>query len=384
MTKNSPHTYRELTAVLATELRQLALVSQELREKDAQKFRMLRKICPSCGRNLDWFTLFTGGRVARDVDGNFDVNHLVEVEDPIRCFCGALTGFDFLFRRGSSERSEERRRIFRSCSKRLEQQSELSSEQIQRFLRLVFRLSITDSVTGLSLPTPQVSDHPVIRLTGVERVYKLGTTDVHALRGIDLTVRQREFVALVGASGAGKSTLMNMIGCIDLPTRGHVEIDGLDVTQASESQRTKLRNRRIGFIFQAFNLLHVLNVFENVELPLLAQPELTGKERRERTLKAIDDVQLTKYIRHRPDQLSGGQRQRVAVARALVTSPAIVIADEPTANLDSATAHHIVNLMAEMNETHGVTFLFSTHDEKLISRVRSTIKIADGRIAPRD
>ncbi|HSN15454.1 MAG TPA: ABC transporter ATP-binding protein, partial [Anaeromyxobacteraceae bacterium] len=205
----------------------------------------------------------------------------------------------------------------------------------------------------------------LIRLENVTRTYQLGETTVPALRGVSLDLHPGEFTALVGPSGSGKSTLLNLVGCIDEPDTGKVWVEGVDVAELSDDDRSRLRNRRIGFIFQSFNLVPVLDVQENVELPLLVHEKLPVGERRARVAQALADVGLADFARHPPDKLSGGQRQRVAIARALVTHPILVLADEPTANLDSETAAKILDLMVELNERRKVTFLFSTHDEKL-------------------
>ncbi len=217
-------------------------------------------------------------------------------------------------------------------------------------------------------------------LRNVQKRYKLGDTEVHALRGLNLDVLKGDFTALVGASGSGKSTLLNIIGCIDEPDSGEIFFENINVQKLSETQKSTLRNRKIGFIFQSFNLVPVLNVFENIELPLLIQKEISKKERDERITNAINEVGLTKFLHHLPDKLSGGQRQRVAIARALVTQPSLILADEPTANLDSDTTHKIIDLMLDLNKKKGVTFLFSTHDEKLMNRVTRTLRIQDGII----
>jgi putative ABC transport system ATP-binding protein len=222
----------------------------------------------------------------------------------------------------------------------------------------------------------------LIRLEDVHRTYRLGEAEVPALRGVDLELRAGEFTALVGPSGSGKSTLLNLVGCIDAPDRGRVLLEGVDVATLGDDARSRLRNRKIGFIFQSFNLVPVLDVRENVELPLLVHADLAATERRARVERAIADVGLADFARHPPDKLSGGQRQRVAIARALVTEPALVLADEPTANLDSETARRIVDLMVDLNGRRGVTFLFSTHDEKLMARVGRHVHIRDGRLEP--
>lgn len=220
----------------------------------------------------------------------------------------------------------------------------------------------------------------IVDLKDVHKTYQLGETQVHALRGVTLSIRRGEFMALVGASGSGKSTLLNMVGCIDVPTSGNIQLDGQDVLALSETAKAAVRNQKIGFVFQTFNLIPVLDAYENVELPLMIQPGLTPAQRRERVMGAIQAVGLEEFKHHVPDRLSGGQRQRVAIARALVTAPSLMIADEPTANLDSQTAHHILDLLTELNQKHQVTFLFSTHDEKLMGRVTRTAHIRDGMI----
>ncbi len=220
----------------------------------------------------------------------------------------------------------------------------------------------------------------LIRVEAVTKTYRLGETTVPALRGVTLDLHRGEFTALVGPSGSGKSTLLNMVGCIDEPDSGAVWIEGVNVAALSDDNRSRLRNRRIGFIFQSFNLVPVLDVYENVELPLLVHERLPAAERTARVRQAIEDVGLAEFERHPPDKLSGGQRQRVAIARALVTSPILVLADEPTANLDSGTAQRILDLMVDLNARRKVTFLFSTHDEKLMARVGRHVHIRDGLI----
>jgi putative ABC transport system ATP-binding protein len=220
----------------------------------------------------------------------------------------------------------------------------------------------------------------LVELSGVKKSYKLGETVVPALRGINLEIRAGEFTSVIGASGSGKSTLLNLVGCLDQPTEGSIKIAGLEVTKMNEIQQCELRNEKIGFIFQSFNLVPVLNVWENVELPLLVKAKQSAQERQKRVASVVEAVGLEAFKNHRPDQLSGGQRQRVAIARALVTNPSLVLADEPTANLDSKTAHMILDLMANLNKTQNVTFLFCSHDEKLIGRVGRVVRIQDGVI----
>lgn len=223
-------------------------------------------------------------------------------------------------------------------------------------------------------------DLTFLQLKNVVKTYRLGETTVEALRGLNLNLKRGEFTALIGTSGSGKSTLLNIVGCVDDPDSGTVLFDNQNVIELNEKQKSQLRNKKIGFIFQSFNLVPVLTVFENVELPLLIQPDLSDKDRKQRVQSALEDVELEKFIHFRPDQLSGGQRQRVAIARALVTQPELVLADEPTANLDSKTAHMIIDLLIELNQKKKITFLFCSHDEKLIGRVGRVVRIQDGVI----
>lgn len=224
------------------------------------------------------------------------------------------------------------------------------------------------------------SNATIIRLEQVSKSYRLGKVEVPALRSVSVEIHAGEFTALIGASGSGKSTLLNMIGCIDQPDSGKVWIDGVDVHALSDDKRSDLRNRKIGFIFQSFNLVPVLSVFENVELPLLINPLIPKAERRERVMEAIADVGLDQLAKNLPDQLSGGQRQRVAIARALAGHPLLVLADEPTANLDSDTSLKILDLMLSLNARKKITFLFSTHDDRVVSRVKRIVTIKDGQL----
>ncbi len=221
----------------------------------------------------------------------------------------------------------------------------------------------------------------IIRLENVSKNYHLGEVKVPALKSASLEIHAGEFTAVIGASGSGKSTLLNLIGCIDQPDQGHVRIDGIDILSLSDDERSDLRNQKIGFIFQSFNLVPVLSVFENVELPLLINPKIKASERRQRVMEAIADVGLEALAGNRPDQLSGGQRQRVAIARALAGHPVLVLADEPTANLDSDTSLKIIELMLSLNARKGITFLFSTHDERVMSRVSRIVHIKDGVVS---
>jgi putative ABC transport system ATP-binding protein len=227
-----------------------------------------------------------------------------------------------------------------------------------------------------------MNSEALIKAESVTRTYRLGKTTVPALRGVSIELGRGEFTALVGPSGSGKSTLLNLLGGIDTPDTGRVYVDGVDLGSLGDAALSRLRNRKVGFIFQSFNLVPVLDVRENVELPLLIHERLGAAERRGAVDQALLDVGLAGLEHHRPDELSGGQRQRVAIARALVTTPVLVLADEPTANLDSGTARHILDLLVELNIRRGVTFLFSTHDEKLMARVGRHIHIRDGLIVP--
>ena len=220
----------------------------------------------------------------------------------------------------------------------------------------------------------------LVQVENVSKDYLLGEQRVDALKNVTLSIEEGVFMAIAGPSGSGKSTLLNLIGCIDTPTSGRILIDGEDVSGRTPDQLADLRARTIGFIFQTFNLLPVLSAEENVEYPLLQLPELTKDERRERVAYYLKVVQLTRYARHRPNQLSGGQRQRVAIARALATKPKIVLADEPTANLDHKTGDGILSLMKEMNRVFKTTFIFSTHDKKVMAQADRLVRIEDGQI----
>jgi len=220
----------------------------------------------------------------------------------------------------------------------------------------------------------------LIHIESLFKTYQLGETKVQALRGLSLNLRKGDFTVLIGASGSGKTTLLNVIGCLDQADSGSLIIDGQDVTHLPEKELCDLRNHKIGFIFQSFHLVPVLNVFENIELPLTIRPELNQVQRQEMVTQALHDVGLEDFAHHRPDQLSGGQRQRVAIARAIVKNPILILADEPTANLDSETTNKIIDLLFELNQKRNMTFFFCSHDEKLIRRVARVLKIKDGVI----
>lgn len=219
---------------------------------------------------------------------------------------------------------------------------------------------------------------PLIELTNVVKRYKIGEQEILALNGIDLTIEQGEFAAIIGPSGSGKSTLMHLLGCLDTPTSGKMIIDGIDLSKASQNRLAEMRNQKIGFVFQAFNLLAKMNVLQNVELPMIYSG-VSAKERRERALAAIERVQLSHRVHNTPLQLSGGQMQRVAIARALVNNPRIIFADEPTGNLDSQTGATILELFRELSQ-QGRTIVLVTHDNKIAAQTPRRIEISDGRI----
>lgn len=221
---------------------------------------------------------------------------------------------------------------------------------------------------------------PIVNIRDAIKDYPLGKTTVRALHGINLVIGTGEFTAIAGPSGSGKTTLLNLIGCVDTPTEGLVEVAGSNVAELNERDRTNLRLEHLGFIFQSFNLIPVLTVFQNVEFPLLLQKKWTAPERKERTETILERVGLSDQIAKRPNELSGGQRQRVAIARALVTRPSLVLADEPTANLDSKTGQTILDLMRRMNEEENTTFIFSTHDQRVMDHARRLVSLGDGLI----
>ncbi len=221
----------------------------------------------------------------------------------------------------------------------------------------------------------------MINISGVEKTYYLGKSTIEALKGINATFTKGEFTSVVGPSGSGKSTLLNIIGCLDKPDRGEVVISGENITSLKSNRLADIRAEKIGFIFQSFNLIPVLNVYENIELPLNNISKYgSKKEKRDRIIELIEHVELGRYLKHRPEELSGGQRQRVAIARALVTNPEIVLADEPTANLDSETGRMIIELMRKINRDYGTTFIFSTHDLNIMKYAERVINLHDGRI----
>ncbi|MPZ45403.1 MAG: ATP-binding cassette domain-containing protein [Betaproteobacteria bacterium] len=228
--------------------------------------------------------------------------------------------------------------------------------------------------------SPASPPGPVVRIERVCKDYKLGEETVHALKDISFTIDDGVFLAIAGPSGSGKSTMLNMIGCIDTPSAGRIVIDGTDVSGKRPDELADLRSRTISFVFQTFNLFPVLTARENVEYPMLRRGDINKSERKERVDFFLDTVGLTKYAGHRPNQLSGGQRQRVAIARALATRPRIVLADEPTANLDYKTGESILSMMKAINRAFETTFVFSTHDQRVMGMADRLVRIEDGEI----
>ncbi len=219
----------------------------------------------------------------------------------------------------------------------------------------------------------------MITIKNLTKIYQLGKTEVVALKDVSLEIKEAEFTGIIGPSGSGKTTLLNLIGCIDAPTKGKIYIDGQDITQMNEKQLTFLRRQKIGFIFQTFNLIPVLTVFENVELPLIALG-INKEDRYKMVMEMLENVGIKDLAFRKPEDLSGGQRQRVAIARALVKNPKIVLADEPTANLDSETGSKIIELMKYMDEKFNTTFVISTHDPRLLNFLEKKVYLIDGKI----
>lgn len=219
----------------------------------------------------------------------------------------------------------------------------------------------------------------LIEMKNITKDYHLGETVVHAVRGIDLQIDKKEFVAVWGPSGSGKTTLLNLIGAIDAPTSGELTIAGKDVHLLTDDQKSEHRNETIGFVFQGFNLVPVLTALENVMLPMQIRGA-SYAEAKKQALMRLEEVGLSDLINNRPAKMSGGQQQRVSIARALVNNPSMVIADEPTANLDSETARMVIEIMRELNERDEITFIFSTHDQRLLDKVKRLIRLEDGKI----
>ena len=214
----------------------------------------------------------------------------------------------------------------------------------------------------------------------VSKVYKMGELDLEVIKDLNVSIGSGEFIAIVGPSGSGKSTVLNILGGLDVPSSGEVVVDGENITHLDTTALAHFRGEKIGFIFQSFNLIPVLSVYENIEYPLIMIQHLPPQEREKRVLQVLKEVDMLDQKEKYPDQISGGQKQRVAIARALVTKPKIVFADEPTANLDSKTAHRIIELMHKIKQDYGTTFVFATHDEKIVSSAERLITLVDGQI----
>src|SRR5512138_203039 len=224
-----------------------------------------------------------------------------------------------------------------------------------------------------------MDNHLVINAENLIKTYAMGEVEVHALRGTSLQVEPGEFLAIMGPSGSGKSTLMNILGCLDQPTSGQYYLEGVDVAQLSDNKLAQIRGKRIGFVFQSFNLLPRTSALSNVELPLVYMGVGLG-ERRRRSVAALELVGLGERLHHKPNELSGGQQQRVAIARALVTNPAIIMADEPTGNLDSKSSEEIMGIFQHLNEEQGITVIFVTHELNIAEHTRRVVRLADGVI----
>lgn len=219
----------------------------------------------------------------------------------------------------------------------------------------------------------------VVKIENITRTYQIGKLETHALRGVSLSINSGEFTALVGPSGSGKTTLLQMIGCLDQPTSGRVTVDGKEVTSLNRNQRADMRKGHIGFIFQFFALIPTLTAYENVEMPLLLNGH-SPKERRDRVMELLKAVDITDRANNRPDQLSGGQQQRIAIARALAPKPALILADEPTANLDTENGKQVMEIMKKLNQETGETFVFATHDPRVINYASRVVTLEDGVI----
>ena len=219
----------------------------------------------------------------------------------------------------------------------------------------------------------------IISVKSLVKTYKMGDVEVHALRGVNLDIMKEDFVAIMGKSGSGKSTFMNILGCLDIPTRGESLLDGVDVSSLSKDQLANLRNRKIGFVFQSFNLLSRTSALENVELPLMYNKKITSREMHERSLNALEAVGLADRAHHFPNQLSGGEQQRVAIARSLVNDPVVILADEPTGNLDTRTSIDVMGIFQKLNQK-GITIVIVTHETDIAAFTKRNITFGDGKI----
>jgi len=224
-----------------------------------------------------------------------------------------------------------------------------------------------------------VSTSPIISVKDLVKTYKMGEVEVPALQGVSLEVETGEFLAIMGASGGGKSTFMNILGCLDVPTSGKYYLDGVDISSLDKDELARLRNRKIGFVFQSFNLLSRTSALENVELPLLYNPKVNSREVRERSMEALQSVGLADRAHHMPNQLSGGQQQRVAIARSLVNEPKVIMADEPTGNLDTHTSVEVMEIFQKLNE-NGITVVLVTHEHDIAQYAKQNIVFKDGLI----
>ncbi|MDD4553954.1 MAG: ABC transporter ATP-binding protein [Bacteroidales bacterium] len=222
-------------------------------------------------------------------------------------------------------------------------------------------------------------NNSIISVKNLVKIYRMGDVEVHALRGVNLDIRPNDFVAIMGKSGSGKSTFMNILGCLDVPTRGNYFLDQVDVGSMSNDQLANLRNRKIGFVFQSFNLLSRTSALENVELPLMYNKKISSKEMRDRSLKALESVGLADRAHHFPNQLSGGEQQRVAIARSLVNDPVVILADEPTGNLDTRTSLEVMAIFQSLNN-QGITIVIVTHEADIAAFTKRNITFRDGKI----
>jgi putative ABC transport system ATP-binding protein len=257
-------------------------------------------------------------------------------------------------------------------------------------MQTAFEVGVFDNGAHRVLLTPSVEAREVIRLEGIHKTYSMGDVEVHALRGVTLNIREGEFVAIMGASGSGKSTTMNIVGCLDSPTRGSYALDGEDVSALSKDERADIRLRKLGFVFQGFNLLSRTSALENVELPML-YAGVEPAERRRRATEALHSVGLAGREQNHPNQLSGGQQQRVAIARALVNDPKLILADEPTGALDSRTSVEVMDIFQRLNRERRITLVLVTHEPDIAAYADRVVVFKDGRIqkdyrvtAPRD